>query len=91
MTTLCLYRGAYLLYLWTNPVLFVLWPLRDELYRNIWTLSGLPYFLGAGLRPGQLSGEGGIEPPTRSLELTILPLNYSPYWLLLSSPAPHLR
>jgi hypothetical protein len=27
-----------------------------------------------------LSGEGGIEPPTRSLELTILPLNYSPYW-----------
>src|SRR5438067_845077 len=32
-----------------------------------------------------LSGEGGIEPPTRSLELTILPLNYSPYWLLLSS------
>ena len=31
-----------------------------------------------------LSGEGGIEPPTRSLELTILPLNYSPYWLSFS-------
>jgi hypothetical protein len=31
-----------------------------------------------------LSGEGGIEPPTRSLELTILPLNYSPYWLFFS-------